>query len=387
MRSWNRAGAVAFASLLAAGVANAEASLTELDFDAVGVSADGSAVVGLSYQGSYLAAVRWTAETGVQLLSPPAVNAQGAAVSELGAVVAGRNSTSSLDLNYTRAFRWAGTTGMQDLGDLPGGTVHSLANGISGDGTIIVGQSASASGTEAFRWTLAGGMVGLGDLPGGTFLSIALGISDDGSTIVGGSWSEAYPNGEAFYWTAENGMVGIGNLHATPTSSAWGTDASEDGSVIVGYSSTPNGVWEAFRWTAEGGMVGLGDLPGGSFQSFARGVSGDGSIVVGESVTGPTGSVTEAFIWDEVGGMRPLKQVLESFGLDLTGWRVHKGHGISADGTAFAISGIKDGEGQSWRAVIPIPEPSHAVSLGAGVAGLVSLDLRRHRRRTRSEVN
>lgn len=49
---------------------------------------------------------------------------------------------------------------------------------------------------------------------------------------------------------------------------------------------------EAFRWTSDGGMVGLGDLPGGRFDSFAIGVSADGSVIVGG---GNIADGTEAF--------------------------------------------------------------------------------------------
>ncbi len=103
----------------------------------------------------------------------------------------------------------------EGVGDLPGGAFGSRANGISADGSVVVGFGFSALGQEAFRWTAAGGMVGLGDLPGGDFQSIAKG-------------------------------------------------ASADGAVIVGYGESALGQ-EAFRWTEAGGMVGLGDLPGGSF--------------------------------------------------------------------------------------------------------------------------
>ena len=71
------------------------------------------------------------------------------------------------------------------LGDLPGGSFESIANGISADGSVIVGQGISAAGPEAFRWTREGGMVGLGDLPGGAFQSEANDVYADGSVIVG----------------------------------------------------------------------------------------------------------------------------------------------------------------------------------------------------------
>ena len=49
--------------------------------------------------------------------------------------------------------------------------------------------------TEAFRWTTGGGMVGLGDLPGGNFYSDADGVSGDGSVVVGCSDSASGDRG------------------------------------------------------------------------------------------------------------------------------------------------------------------------------------------------
>src|SRR5262249_26551175 len=70
------------------------------------------------------------------------------------------------------------------LGDLPGGEFRSVANGVSADGSTVIGFSGLGAGQEAFRWTSAGGMVGLGDLSGGDFESSANGVSADGSVVV-----------------------------------------------------------------------------------------------------------------------------------------------------------------------------------------------------------
>ena len=74
---------------------------------------------------------------------------------------------------------------------------------------------------------------------------------------------------------------------------------SDDGSVLVGYSDGANGP-EAYRWTQAGGMLGLGDLPGGFFSSEALGVSHDGSAVVG---FGLNANNPEAFRWTVATGM------------------------------------------------------------------------------------
>ena len=73
-------------------------------------------------------------------------------------------------------------------------------------------------------------------------------------------------------------------------------------------------------------MVGLGTLPGGSRNSTARGVSADGSIIVGQCY-GEAGF--EAFIWDAAIGMRSVRQVLVSqfdLGANLAGWKLRCGN-------------------------------------------------------------
>src|SRR5262245_54004266 len=73
------------------------------------------------------------------------------------------------------------TPTFQFLGDLAGGSVYSIAKGVSAKGEFVVGESSStASGimdplrfgnnTEAFLWKLSNNsMIGLGDLSGGAF--------------------------------------------------------------------------------------------------------------------------------------------------------------------------------------------------------------------------
>ena len=121
-------------------------------------------------------------------------------------------------------------------------------------------------------------------------------------------------------------MVGLGDLlGGTFESSARGVSA--DGSVIVGFGQSASGR-EAFVWTSGGGMVGLGELPGGDFESGATDVSADGSVVVG---LGTSASGREAFIWDDANGMRNLRDVLvNDLFLDLTGWTLTFASGVSA---------------------------------------------------------
>ena len=135
------------------------------------------------------------------------------------------------------------------LGDLAGGSFTSRAFGVSADGSVVVGQGASASGSEAFRWTQGSGMVGLGDLAGGFFSSTAYSVSADGSLIVG-KGSSASGN-QAFIWDATNGMRSLAGVLTNQAVDLTGWSLSEargvsaDGLSIVGFG-THNGNTEAY---------------------------------------------------------------------------------------------------------------------------------------------
>jgi probable HAF family extracellular repeat protein len=223
-------------------------------------------------------------------------------VSADGQVVVGQSASSA----GTEAFRWTAETGMVGLGDLPGGIFYSEATGISADGMVIAGRSSSTRGAEAFRWTTAAGMVPLGDLPGGRFASAAYAVSADGSTVVGESASALSGEyHEAFRCTAATGLVPLGDLPGGDFRSD-AQAVSADGSVVVGSSVSATG-WEAYRWTETTGMVGLGDFPGGYTNSLGFGVSADGSVVVGRGYSGVFDlSTHEAFRWTAQSGLVPL---------------------------------------------------------------------------------
>ena len=129
------------------------------------------------------------------------------------------------------------------LGDLAGGSFYSLADGVSADGSAVVGQGSSTSGDEAFRWTDSGGMVGLGDLAGGSFNSRAYGVSADGSAVVGRGSSAS--GTEAFVWDETNGMRGLmqvlmdQGIDMTGWSLTEARGVSADGLTIVGYGTNP----------------------------------------------------------------------------------------------------------------------------------------------------
>jgi probable HAF family extracellular repeat protein len=128
-------------------------------------------------------------------------------VSADGSVVVGYAQNAAGD---ERAFRWTAAGGMQDLGTLGGG--WSEASAVSADGSVVVGWADNAAGQDrAFRWTAAGGMQHLGTLGGRE--SEAWGVSADGSVVVG-SARNAEGWSRAFRWTAAGGMEDLNITYA-----------------------------------------------------------------------------------------------------------------------------------------------------------------------------
>ena len=304
-------------------------ALGVLGSNATGASADGTTVIGNSPVGDTVEAFRWN--LGDPTITPlgflPGATSSGAnGISFDGSVIVGSSTTET-----TFSFRWVDGT-MEEIPDLPGDVSNASRRGaydVSDDGTVVVGTTPSTLGSEAYLWTQGVGTMGLGDLPGGRFSSVAVAVTSDGSTVVG--WGvNADDTREAYRWTEETGMVGLGSSGFISRAH----DVSADGSMVVGWDrlekpfTIGNGRKretiindEAVRWTIdEFGQVTrelLGVLPGGNHWSQGKTISGDGSVIVGTSVSSIG---AEVFLWDAINGMRSLQDVLVTeFGLDLTG--------------------------------------------------------------------
>jgi len=253
---------------------------------ATGVSADGSVVVGRSTPDapahiSVLEAFRWTDLNGNGLVDPDEKldnhpefglgdlpggysESQVSDISADGSVVVGigRPAPSGYE-----AFRWEDLNGngLVDpgekldyhpefgLGDLPGSSIYSHANGVSADGSVVVGSGYPASAeSEALIWTSDGEMVRLGKLPGMQF-SVATAVSADGSVVFGQSQEESPEVMEAFIWDATNGMRNLRDVLVDDCGldlSGWTLriprDASDDGLTIVGEGLNPSGDYEGW---------------------------------------------------------------------------------------------------------------------------------------------
>lgn len=326
--------------------------------EAMGVSPDGSVIVGLQNRLQAREAMRWQdgQSLGLGQMSGGRMDSIARAVSDNGVIVGRSRSTAAGPDSY-EAFRWQDGV-MTGLGALPGASLGSEAWGVSANGSIIVGVSQG----EAFRWE-GNEMTGLGDLPGGQFRSFARDVSASGSVVVGkaeSSWGT-----EAFRW--EDGiMTGLGDLPGGLYRSE-ALAVSADGLVVVGMSDAGYGQTTAFRWE-DGVMTSLGSPPGGSGFSIARAVSGDGSVIIGDASMS-IAMASGPFIFTEKDGMRSLTDVLEGLGLDTSDWWLEHAMGVSDDGRTIVGYGIHSGQTvqrEVWVAVIPEPH-TFAVLLFGGL--------------------
>jgi probable HAF family extracellular repeat protein len=161
------------------------------------------------------------------------------------------------------------------------------------------------------------------------------GSSADGAYIVG-QYIDAFGDPIAMRWDVTGG-AGLEDLGELATGSVWSEAhaTSGDGSVVVGNSLVENprkpntDLTEAFIWEA-GVMTGLGflEVSKGNDQSVATAISADGTVVAGRSnvsdPNNPRRKASEAFIW-EAGVMTGLGFLAED--------------GIDYHSEALAVSG------------------------------------------------
>lgn len=260
----------------------------------------------------------------------------------------------------------------EPIGFLPNSDV-SEANAISGNGSVVVGNSPDADGDRAFIWQ-DGQMTAL---PSGSSESFASSVNFDGSVVAGGVtesgtrrgafWSDPFSSASWLYSLDSRGntvsavndasstllgvMVGSCssdggggacrwvNFDEDPellppsdpfnydTTTTVATDVSGDGTVIVGYTQNP---FRAFRWSEDDGWVTLHGIEedGAPFAPapFASVISADGSTVFGTTTyDGSTDQYTVRWVGNS-GQPEPI-----GFGRQVTA--------TNADGSVLVIDG------------------------------------------------
>jgi probable HAF family extracellular repeat protein len=273
-------------------------------------------------------AFRWTRQDGMLDLGT-----FGTAGANNRSVANGMSADGSIVLgNDLRGFRWTAATGIVFL--TAAAPPSPMASRISSDGSVVAGVMGLINGGHAFRWTAATGIVDLGTLGGHE--SSVFGMSRDGLVLVGTSdlRTDVTPSPRhAFRWTAATGMVDLGTLGGQDSETK---STSDDGSVVVGSSNSASTLdTHAFRWTAATGMVDLGTLGGIVSQGLL--VSRDGAVVAGHSLLPSMGRA--AFRWTAATGMIDLgnlgddNRVMEITGMSADG-SVIVGHAMRSPGSA-----------------------------------------------------
>src|ERR1043166_208479 len=186
---------------------------------------------------------------------------------------------------FQHAFVWDPTSGLRDLGTLPGG-LQSIAHAIN-DAGQVAGQADMAGFDRAVRWDPVTGIGDLGSLGGG--FGIAPGINNVGQNV--GRASPASGNVPAFVWDPINGMRDLGSLDGIFSAAFAITDTGQ----VVGVSSGWAGL-HAVLWDSAGSIRDLGVLPNAASQfALAAGITGTGEIV---GVTTTAAGTAHAFRWN-----------------------------------------------------------------------------------------
>ncbi len=199
------------------------------------------------------------------------------------------------------------------------------------------------------------------------YMSNALGVSGDGSVIAGWYLSKVGDiNIRPFRWTEEERVQELPSLYNFAGSA---TAVSRDGKTIVGWlqdiaRDREKQFYVPVRWLADKDgsqkVYPLSPLPvnkEGVQKPYA--VSGDGSVIVGESFG-------QAFRWDAEAGMRAIADILKESKVNTEGWTLKVARGVSDDGRIIVGNGEYEVAGKkiqhSWLVVIddlPVqPDPS-----------------------------
>lgn len=254
------------------------------------LSLDGSVVVGASEINfatpTVFHAFRWTAGGGMQDLGTlGGANSSATVASSDGSVVGG--SSERADMIGQHAFRWSSTTGMQALGSLGG--LSSFVQAMNPTGTVLVGAADLSTGQRAYRWSAQTGMLSVEDWlsKSGVVVSVngptttgANGVSDDGTVVVG-----ALSNNHPFVARVSgsgSGLIDLPGFYQSLESTGYAVIAATSGPDLVlngAHGSPMRGLLDAGRhsvWVS-------GDIARDDHNA-AEGYSGVGEVGFAKSI-------------------------------------------------------------------------------------------------------
>jgi uncharacterized membrane protein len=195
--------------------------------------------------------------------------------------------------------RWTQSTGVVDLGTQGGGTCthcgSGRANDVNYDGSVVAGWIENPNNGTWWPTVWVNGVrTTLKDTEG---FAEADGVSSDGTIVVGSSWFApvvASSTEEAAVWRWNGNQwveQRIGKLLGTaaPFGTAIAGSVTADGSMIVGYNRFGAGNETGFVWTQETGMIDVVQyltsqgvtLPPDFDIQVLSAISADGSVIVG----------------------------------------------------------------------------------------------------------
>ncbi len=383
------------------------------------LSADGSTVASRSLVPIVIEGVRtwqttshlWTREDGLRTLdatgphAPDPLTFVPHALSGDGSKVVGSQDG--------RPVLWERGVGTTVLAGLAAGTEGGTAHGISADGRYIVGTYHDGGTYESARLTTLGTYV-IDVLPSrvpvrwdtmdgslealSTTRGLAYDVSNDGVAVGTIELLEesAFPS-VAYRWDETRGLQLVPNTLdvslGEPIADVGGI--SDDGTTIVGQNFASLGIpglpelaFPGYLWQGDPGNGDTLPLDGMSLilpprpedlpfriHVEANAVSSDGSTVVGGYRSVDAAGRIVPFVWTREAGLRDLGALLESMGVSTEQWDLYEATAVSADGRTIIGHGrFVDERGRRretvWIAVIP--EPSTALLLGGGLAGLAA---------------
>ena len=235
-----------------------EAVVDEDSASAIGVSADGSVIVGGSTSGSGSRAFRWTASGGMEGLPHP-TELSGKFVSSMSDVSADGNkaigrvvSTFGSPPPDSPMAMWTAAEGTFLLENPDGSYFHTLPspNKLSADGSTVIGEGLRLYRflPQAWRWTEETGMTYLEDVAvdNQTDGSNAVDVSADGSIIVGELRRENRSG--PMIWDEVNGARFVEDYFRNELELDLGSwtlstviSVSDDGQTFVGRGTNPDG--------------------------------------------------------------------------------------------------------------------------------------------------
>lgn len=233
---------------------------------------------------------------------------------------------------------------------------------VSGDGRVVLGTYSGADGKRAYLWSHDRGFVDLDDPEHAERMHPAV-MAFDGTVIAGTLSGEKGPYGDlrtGMRWILDRGTEVAGTLcppveitFQKPCTS-WARGLSSDGSVVVGTSDYIFGTYifgldirdRGFVWTDDMGMRAL-QFPEGFTSSWADGVSADGAWVIGSAFNEK--EPHRAVRWLAGGGLVEL----------LVPDAYHSiARAVNDDGSAILVN-VGDGKGE--RLVLWTPEGTIAL--------------------------